>query len=224
MTGCLNGYSLSFQELPFDPACGQVWEMEFPRQIVIYLDEKPGLPEYYPVTIHFQGEGSYTHRISVLSFQEESLSEIKEKNLIVLLPFKLLSLRKDFEKERSEDNIRRLIRLYEDDIMGMIEQAYSHDQITNKDYVSLRSLTILLLRHLYSRYQEIQEALMRLYDQSLDLESDRLFDRIELLEEQIAEKDKQIAEMEKQIAEIKKLIAEKDEESQRLKEEIEKYQ
>ena len=108
--------------------------------------------------------------------------------------------------------------------MGMIEQAYAHDQITNKDYVSLRSLTILLLRHLYSRYQEIQEALMRLYDQSLDLESDRLFDRIELLEEQIAEKDKQIAEMEKQIAEIKKLIAEKDEESQRLKEEIEKYQ
>ena len=228
----------SFQELPFDPACGQVWEMEFPRQIVIYLDEKPGLPEYYPVTIHFQGEESYTHHISVLSFQEKSLSEIKEKNLIVLLPFKLLSLRKDFEKERSEDNIRRLIRLYEDDIMGMIEQAYSHDQITNKDYVSLRSLTILLLRHLYSRYQEIQEALMRLYDQSLDLESDRLFDRIELLEEQIAEmdkqitekdkqiaeKDKQIAEIEKQIAEIKKLIAEKNEESQRLKEEIEKYQ
>ena len=65
----------------------------------------------------------------MLSFQEESLSEIKEKNLIVLLPFKLLSLRKDFEKERSEDNIRRLIRLYEDDIMGMIEQAYTLDQI-----------------------------------------------------------------------------------------------
>ena len=146
----------------------------------------------------------------MLSFQEESLSEIKEKNLIVLLPFKLLSLRKDFEKERSEDNIRRLIRLYEDDIMGMIEQAYSHDQITNKDYVSLRSLTILLLRHLYSRYQEIQEVLMRLYDQSLDLESDRLFDRIELLEEQIAEKDEQLSE--------------KDEEIRRLKEQLAKYQ
>ena len=221
----------SFQELPFDPACGQVWEMEFPRQIVIYLDEKPGLPEYYPVTIHFQGEGSYTHHISVLSFQEKSLSEIKEKNLIVLLPFKLLSLRKDFEKERSEDNIRRLIQLYEDDIMGMIEQAYAHDQITNKDYVSLRSLTILLLRHLYSRYQEIQEELMRLYDQSLDLESDRLFDRIELLEEQISEKDEQISEKDElisekdeQLSKKDEMISEKDEEIRKLKEQLAKFQ
>ena len=54
------------------------------------------------------------------------------------------------------------------------------------------------------------EVLMRLYDLSLDLESDRLFDRIELLEEQLSESQQQISE--------------KDEEIRRLKEQLAKYQ
>lgn len=88
----------TFHDLPENPKEDKGWEMTFPRQHVIYLDKKPNLPKYYPVIIHFQREADYIHKIPTLPFQDKGSNEIREQNLIILLPFKLLSLRKDFEK------------------------------------------------------------------------------------------------------------------------------
>ena len=210
----------TFHELPENPKEYTGWEMTFPRQRVIYLDKKPNLPEYYPVIIHFQGEADYIHKIPVLPFQDKGPNEIQEQNLVILLPFKLLSLRKDFEKERSKENVERLIKLYRDDIIGVIDQAYQHGLLTSQDCTTLKILTKTLLRHLYDKYEEIKEELMRMYDQSLDLEIDKVYDELDEMKEALTEKEAIIAEKKSELAEMHSALAEKDEEIRLLKEKL----
>lgn len=211
----------TFHELPENPKEYTGWEMTFPRQRVIYLDKKPNLPEYYPVIIHFQGEADYIHKIPVLPFQDKGPNEIQEQNLIILLPFKLLSLRKDFEKERSKENVERLIKLYQDDIIGVIKHAYELGQLTGRDRDTLELMTNTLLRHLYDKYEEIKEELMKMmYDQSLGLDIDKVYDEIDEMKDALTEKEAIIAEKNSELAEMHSALAEKDEEIRLLKEKL----
>ncbi len=56
-----------------------------------------------------------------------------------------------------------------------------------------------------------------LYDESLDLEVDKLFDRIEALEEENAKKKEALVEKEKALSVKEEVIVEKDAEIERLK-------
>ena len=95
----------------------------------------------------------------------------------------------------------------ESDIIQTIEGSFKRGEISRNDTIHLVDITTRLMNYLYSKYSNVKEVENMLYDQSLDLITDKLTDRIEELENVIAEKDK---EFEDRIAEKDKEINDKD--------------
>ena len=202
--------------------CGM--KLKFPRQIVIYLEASSGIPDEYGITLVFENGKEFTINVPTLKYQDKELKEIIENNLIILLPFKLLKIRNSFEKayksqnyNKLEQEISRLRETYEHDIISTIEDSYKQGVISREDMNVLIYLSRKLFEHLYSKYTNVKEVDNMLHDESLDLEIDRVYDQLELLNEKLAEqnnmlvakdnviseKDHHIAELEAQLAELK---------------------
>ena len=227
------------------------YAIQYPRQMIIYLDKADKIPDEYPVRISFQGEGSYTYKIPVLHFQEKSISEIQKEHLYILLPFKLLSMRHEMEKaeNRTEERINQLIHIYRDDILSIISQAYESGDLEVDDWFALKNMTHRLTEHLYRKYADIWKEVGPVHDESLELECNKYIREMEKLREEykevreavsenkkeleeskkeLDESKKELAENKKELAENKKELAEKEEtvkrladENRRLKEQLE---
>ena len=115
------------------------------------------------------------------------MQELNDKKLIALLPFLLLKLRKKMEKIRSKENMEELQRLVVDDIMETLDRNVEVGNISSTDAMDLKALTSMLYMQIYSKYQEMEEFTMRLYDQSLELPSDKYEKTVEELQEEVAE-------------------------------------
>ena len=192
-------------------------KLTFPKQIVIYLDDSKGIPDEYSITLEFENDKDITINIPTLKYQEKELKEIIEKNLIILLPFKLLKIRDSFQKaceSKNQDNINveisKLREVYESDIIGTIEKSYKNNSISRADMNTLISLTNKLFEHLYSKYSSYKEVDNMLHDESLELEIDKYIDAVDDLTEKLAEKDNIIAKKDDMLAEKDDMLAEKD--------------
>jgi hypothetical protein len=62
------------------------------------------------------------------------------------------------------------------------------------------------MNHLYAKYSNVEEVDNMFHDESLDLITDKLYDKIEDLESVIAEKDDVIAEKDNIIASLQEQI------------------
>ena len=149
--------------------------------------------------------------------------------MVILLPFRLLQLRKEIEKERSLENAKRLIELSRNDIIEPINQAYSIGVITKRDRLILLALAKRMKKHLYQKYDDIWEAIQNMIvrDHSLPLDIDVYEDlldekdaKMEIMAEQIEEKDAQIEAKDAQIEAKDALLAEKEAEILQLKEQL----
>ncbi len=184
----------------------QIIQLKFPRQVVIYL-ESVNVPNEYKVKMDFGKQGVIDYRIPVIRFQEESIDEIKEKSMVILLPFKLIKLRRKIEAVRSKENISELRELYEDDIISTIESSYASGGITARDMDVLMGLTKMLFDHLYKDYEELK-GVDKMFDHSLELEIDKYLDAIDEKDMQLEEKDMQLEEKDAEIAKLKAELAE----------------
>ncbi len=171
----------------------------------------------------------FSFKIPTIKFQNESLQDIINKHMIILLPFKLLKVRDRFKRayedvvktqdstsainntslqETAENRLHEVIQelrdIYQRDIISSIEDSYKNGDITRRDMTSLTNLTNQMFDHLYSKYSNIQEVNTMLYDQSLDLVVDKYEDKIEEMEAKLAEKEKVLAEKDKEILRLQK--------------------
>jgi hypothetical protein len=185
----------------------------FPQQVVIYLDSSGKIPDEYHLIIRFNDGHEFTLSVPTIIFQNESLNDIIQKNMIILLPFKLLKVRNRFEVEyreyiKTEDYsrlkivIEELREIYEHDIIKTIENSYKNDEISRNDMMILIKLSMKLLDYLYAKYSSVKEVEIMLHDESLDLDIDRYIDKIDDLEVKLAEKDEKLAEKDKIIEEL----------------------
>ena len=113
-----------------------------------------------------------------------SLQELNDKKLIALLPFLLLKLRKKIEKIRSKENIEELQRLVVDDIIGAIRRNEEVGNLSSIDAINLIDITSKLYMQIYSKYKEMGEFTMRLFDQSMELAGDKYEKSVEELQEE----------------------------------------
>ncbi len=71
-----------------------------------------------------------------------SQEELHQKNMIILIPFQLLKLRKKIEKEITEENLKALKYLVTHDIINSIAMNVEAGNITPTDGRKLKSLTL----------------------------------------------------------------------------------
>lgn len=122
--------------------------------------------------------------------------------MVILIPFKLLKLRKTLEKSRSEQNLAALKNLIQNDIIESIEDNLRSGNITVSDAQKLKRLTHLLYQQIYSHYQEMEE-LNEMTDESLMLDIDIIEKKYEM---QLAAKDSIIEKKQSEISALKERI------------------
>ena len=198
--------------------------MVFPQPCIIYLDEGKNdkLPDEYTLTLQFKEQGEFIYKVPIVKLQNISLHELNDKKLIVLLPFLLLKLRKKVDKIRSKESMNELQKLVMDDIIESINKNVEIGNISSTDAFDLKALTTMLYMKIYSKYEELEDFTMRLYDQSLELPSDKYEKTVEELENEVKEmkdvieakdeslrmKDVHIKEQEQIIKELKRQLEE----------------
>ncbi len=182
--------------------------MIFPRPCIVYLDEgkKDKIPDEYTLVLKFENQGEFSYKVPVFKLQNISLQELNDKKLIALLPFLLLKLRKKIEKIRSKENIEELQRLVVDDIMDSIDRNVEVGNISSTDGMDLKALTSILYMQIYSKYQEMEDFTMRLYDQSLELPSDKYEKTVEELEAEVAKIKNENVNLQNEINDLKDFI------------------
>ena len=160
--------------------------MVFPRPCILYLDEgkKDKVPDEYTLIMEFENQGEFTYKVPVLKLQNFSVEELNEKKLIALLPFQLLKLRKKIQNIRTDENLKELQDFVMNDIIETIRKNEDVRNISHNDAHNLIELTMKLYMKIYSKYKELEDFTMRLYDQSLELPSDKYEKTVEELEEE----------------------------------------
>ena len=133
--------------------------------------------------------------------------------MVILIPFKLLSMRRSLEKERSPKNINRLLDMYKNDILNLIDQSSHIGEITREDAFVIKSITKKLIRHLYRKYDEVWEVIQEMHDQSIALDCDPILEEYERIKsayeeakEQLSAKDEQLSAKDDMIAALQARI------------------
>ena len=199
--------------------------MVFPRPCILYLDEgkKDELPDEYTLTLLFEDQGEFTYKVPLVKLQNMSVEELNEKKLIALLPFQLLKLRKKIENLRTKENLEELQSFVMNDIIGAIDKNVEMGNISSTEAFDLKALTTLLYMKIYSKYKELEDFTMRLYDQSLELPSDKYEKTVEELEEELklmTDKLKKVEGLREENNGLRTHIAEKDEKMKEMEQTI----
>lgn len=181
----------------------------FPEPKILYLYSEKDIPEYLTLQLHFPNQGVMDYKISTFDFIKTTTEELNQKKLVLLIPFQLLKLRKILEKDRSEENLKRLKILLLDDILKPIEANLKAGNIELADAEYLKDLTHKLYNHLYAHYYEmVSGGVNSMVEDMMVLDSERI----------IAQLTKQVTEeVTKQVTEeVTKQITEKNKEMIRL--------
>ena len=156
--------------------------LEFPEPVVIYLYEGQSLPDERRLTIRFGSQGTFEYSVPVIKYLTLSEEELDKKKMIILIPFQLLKLRREFEKARTPENLEALKRLVSHDIIESISINLKAGNITPVDAQRLGQLTQALFHHIYDRYPEVAEEGV---DDEVD---DALILEIDIVEQEITQR------------------------------------
>ena len=200
------------------------YHLYFPEPQIIYIDSSASTPDEYILEIHFASQGSFIYKVKTFKIQDYSAEDLDQRKMIILIPFKLLALRRIIAKERTRENLDALHSLIYDDILGSIKKNVEVGNLTIADGIKLQNMTTLLYNHIYSGYEEL-EGENDMTDESImfpiDILEKKYEEEIKLKDNAIAEKDNAIAEKDNIIAEKDNAIVEKDTEIERLKKQLE---
>lgn len=145
----------------------------FPEPVIIYLYENQNVPDIQTLTVCFGGQGNFEYRVPTLKYQALPPQAMNRKDLILLLPFQLLKMRREIEKERTKENLEALKKLVAHDIIEAIKVNEEAGNITAEDGRVLKSLTLKLYHHIYNSFQEMEtEGVNEIVEEALILDID----------------------------------------------------
>lgn len=193
--------------------------LRFPEPRVIYLCEAERSPDHLKLLILFGEQESYEYRVPVVKFQEMPLEELKQKKLIALLPFQILRLRKEIEKERTPQNMQALKHLIFHDIISSVYENVDVGNISLVESSKLLEMTLKLYKHLYEGYIELEEnGMNEMIEDALILETEKFEKKMKVLERTTEELEKKAKELETRKEELET----KKEELETKKDDLEK--
>lgn len=171
--------------------------LDFPEPMVLYLYDAGNVSEEEELLIRFGSQGEFRYRVPVFKYLSIPTEELNRRKLIVLIPFQLLRLRREIERKRTPKNIEALKRLIRHDIIDSIKDNEEAGNISSSDARKLRQMTLMLYRHIYQKYDELEkEGVNAMAEEGLILD----IDVIELEHKRELQKVIQEKEQEKNLA------------------------
>lgn len=190
------------------------YRLDFPEPVVIYLVDSPDIPPESVLRLSFSGQGTFDYHVRNLVYPRQSLSELEQKKLIVLIPFQMLRLRAILYdgsgrvKFPSQSEFQQLKEIITSDIMNSIEANLAVGNITYADAAKLTELTNNLYEQILLHYRK------RGGDQTMGV---MLPGAIELPHDDIIFKLERLEELEGQIAALKGKMAVLTNDNEKLK-------
>lgn len=205
-------FEYGYHHADYMPASsGDYYVLHFPEPKIIYLYATKDIPDIYTLRLDFGTQGYFDYQVPVLKYLETTLEELNQKKLVILIPFRLLKLRKLLKQNRSPKNLQLLQNLIQYDILGTIAINYELGNISMNDAYKLQLLTIQLYNQIYAHYSEMED-LTNMIEESLSLD-------IDIIEKQYG---KSITDIDTKLDAKESELAQRDSEIERLKAEIEK--
>lgn len=182
----------------------------FPEPAIIYLAEGKPLPDTYTLDVVFGQQGIFTYTVPVCIFISLTPEEIEKKNMVMLLPFYILKLRRTMKENRSPQTLEQLKKLIFDDILGIINRQLAAGLLTINDATILRELLLRLYNHLYADYKECKEGgINTMMEDEFILQTDIItYEVTKRVTEEVTEEvtEKLTAEYEQKLSEKDKII------------------
>ncbi len=200
--------------------------LEFPEPVIVYLYDE-NLPEEYKICIRFGTQGEYIYKVPVFRYLKRTgESEKTRDELIVLLPFQLLRLRRAIEKKRTKENREALQKIITNDIVKTLERNVAAGNITKIEKDQIIAMTMRLYEHIYGKYAQEMPEVEKMMSDALVLKGDEYYYQVRTLEEKIREQnrahkkemDEKDAQLKKKDAQLEKMAAQLQDLTRRLAE------
>lgn len=165
--------------------------LHFPRSVVLYPEKNSAIPDWLRCKIIFQDESEHTYRIPTVRIQDYSLEEIKQKHLLLFIPYVLLRLRPELNSKGKIDEAQ-LTKIV-DNVIVILEEEKRDRRITDNQERDILDLFRRASKQLFKNCPKYHEEVMRMTEP-----------KIKTLSMQLAEKDAALAQKDEEIAELVK--------------------
>lgn len=181
--------------------------IHFPRSIVIYPDANSSIPDSLRCRIIFQDNSEHIYEIPTIKIQSYSLQEIKEKHLMLFIPYVLLRLRPKLKNKHSL-TISELTEFVEEVIL-ILEEELENGTLTITQFNDYLKLFRYAANNVFKHYHELKKEVLAMTEPLIILPSmveRNLRAEIAAKDAEIADKDAEIADKDAEIAALREQL------------------
>ncbi len=214
MVICMFAYDVHFAITHTKVVDGETKEitLKFPNSVVLYPEGSSSSPDHLQCRILFQDNSEHIYRLPVVRVQKYSLKEIREKHLVLFLPYTMLRFRQRLRK--GKNITEKELTEYLNEVILILEDEVAAGRLTElqyNDYVRLirNAADRVFVKHgnLRAEVDKMTKPLIRLATHEFrELEAELAEKKAEL-EKQKAENAKQETELAKQETKLAKYEA-----------------
>ena len=182
----------------------------FPKSVVIYPSPNKNIPDELTCKLIFPDGSTHQYKVPTVKIQTYSLEDIRQKNLTLFLPYKLLQFRPRLKSKTNPITETELTE-FVDGIILILKEALDDGRVTEREYEDYIELIDKSAKRVFSRYKNFREQVISMTKSLITLPSERY----EIYEKQLAEKDMQLSQkdailsqQEAEIAALKRQLAE----------------
>ena len=186
--------------------------LKFPRSVVIYPEGGKAVPDHLQCRVIFQDNSEHIYTIPTVKVQSYSLEEIREKHLMLFLPYTMIRFRPRLRQKKGITE--KELTGYLKEVILILEEEVSAGGLTELQYHDY----VRLIRHaadrVFAKYGELRMEADKMTKPLIKLPSVEIRE----LQEELAKKEAENVEQEAKIAKQETEIAKQKAENQRLRE------
>ncbi|GHU44108.1 hypothetical protein FACS1894190_15200 [Spirochaetia bacterium] len=132
--------------------------------------------------MNFPDESCYDYKVDTFNLLDHSVDELEKQGLALLLPFYVLKMRRQVQKAKGEDELKKLsdqLKALLDELLGAVGNLNKKGQIDGKDVEGLVRGMERLYKELFSQYKELAEGDIML-EEKLDYYTDKFVEQGEI--------------------------------------------
>ena len=217
----------------------------FPHSLVIYPEENKAIPDHLKCRVAFQDGSEHIYKIPTVKIQTYSLKEIKEKHLILFIPYTILRLRPRLEAGKKQSPTQKEkhsltqeeshplaqrgkhpltqkeLTEFVEEVILVLREELSDGYLTEREYHDYVRLFRFAADRVLAKYPQMRKEVDEMTEPLIKLPSmivDELQAEIEGQRAKIEDQRVKLADKEAEIAGQKAALKSKDAEIQRLQE------